>query len=94
MFKSTPVFAVALALAAFSFSSAQAEEAGAPSYAAKKQGRVPFASASETPAASIETPATEQSVTEIEPAAGAEDTIQTPDEKSSLQDTLRLPRKN
>lgn len=70
-----------------------AEDAASPSYSMKKQGRVPFAS--EQTATTEQAPAdAAQEPSSIEPAAGAEEPSEPTQERSALENQLRLPRKN
>lgn len=85
------------ALAAFTFapSFASAEESAPKvSYAAKKQGHVPFQSAEEEAAvAPSYDDVTEINPAEIEPAAGAEELIEETNE-NGVAESIKLPRKN
>lgn len=87
--------ALTVAILAFvSIPAAQANEDAAPSYSAKKQGRVVFQSGKteETQPQASDTSAPEA----VEPAAGAMDDASPSGEldESSLADDLKLPRKN
>jgi adenine/guanine phosphoribosyltransferase-like PRPP-binding protein len=86
---------IVLAVAALAFAPAlvKAEEgSSAPSFAMKKQGRVPFEAVS---ASATQTEGQETSPAAIEPAAGAEDEADAPQtSRSAVEDQIRLPRKN
>lgn len=83
-----------LAMAAFAFSPVFAEEAGI-SYSMKKQGRVPFQNETQDQdmAAAQDNADMMTNPADIEPAAGGYD-MDDADDKASLSDNMRLPRKN
>ena len=95
MTKTTLTLALMASAIVFAPTLVKAEEpATQSSYSLKKQGRVPF-TPSETPAATdAQTPAVQEPAA-IEPAAGAEDESSEQDsQKNSLEDQIKLPRKN
>ena len=80
------IFAIALAFSMTTFPNAHADEASKVSYSKKKQGGVPFVTKEDK---------IDESVADIEPAAGAElDTETASDnDKASVADDIKLPRK-
>lgn len=63
------------------------------SYSAKKQGRVPFNNEDKADDVAMGDDDAAANVSDIEPAAGAEEASES-DEKKSVAEDIKLPRKN